>query len=126
MKKNIFKKRLLLSLFIFQIFTFHAFAQNTVEDALKLYNERNYESSIRILESLNVKPSDLDSYLLLIDNYMKLENFAMVETLIADAERYHSRSYKLLERKLMMELMNNRNSEARITVNDIKRLDSKN
>ena len=58
MKKNIFKKRLLLSLFIFQIFTFHAFAQNTVEDALKLYNERNYESSIRILESLNVKPSD--------------------------------------------------------------------
>ena len=123
MKKNIFKKRLLLSLFIFQIFTFHAFAQNTVEDALKLYNERNYESSIRILESLNVKPSDLDSYLLLIDNYMKLENFAMVETLIADAERYHSRSYKLLERKLMMELMNNRNSEARITVNDIKRLD---
>ena len=126
MKKNIFKKRLLLSLFIFQIFTFHAFSQNTVENALKLYNERNYESSIRILESLNVKPSDLDSYLLLIDNYIKLNNFAMVETLIADAERYHSRNYKLLERKLIMELLNNRNSEAKITVNSIKQLDNKN
>ncbi|MBW5389096.1 tetratricopeptide repeat protein, partial [Brachyspira hampsonii] len=126
MKKNIFKKRLLLSLFIFQILVFHAFSQNTAENALKLYNERNYESSIRILESLNVKPSDLDLYLLLIDNYIKLNNFAMAETLIADAERYHSRNYRLLERKLLMELMNNRNSEARTTVNTIKQLDNKN
>lgn len=126
MKKNIFKKRLLLSLFIFQIFTFPAFSQNTVENALKLYNERNYEDSIRILEAIDVKPSDLDSYLLLIDNYIKLNNFVMAETLIADAERYHSRSYKLLERKLNIELINNRNSEARTTVSNIKKLDSKN
>ncbi len=126
MKKNISKKRLLLNLLIFCIFSFSAFSQNTVENALKLYNDRNYEDSIRVLEALNVKPSDLDAYLLLIDNYIKLNNFNMAETLIADAERYHSRNYRLFERKLTIELINNRNSEARTTVNTIKKLDSKN
>ena len=126
MKKNISKRRLLLNLLIFCIFSFSAFSQNTVENALKLYNDRNYEDSIRVLEALNVKPSDLDAYLLLIDNYIKLNNFNMAETLIADAERYHSRNYRLFERKLTIELINNRNSEARTTVNTIKKLDSKN
>ena len=126
MKKNIFQKRLILSLFIFHMFSFAVFSQNTIENAAKLYNERNYEGSIAILENLNVKPTDLDSYLLLIDNYIKLNNYAMAETLIADAERYHSRSYKLFERKLIIEITNNRNSEARTTVNTIKNLDSKN
>lgn len=126
MKKNIFQKRLILSLFILYIFSLSAFAQNTIENAAKLYNERNYEGSIAILENLNVRPSDLDSYLLLIDNYIKLNNYTMAETLIADAERYHSRSYKLFERKLLIEITNNRNSEARTTVNTIKNLDSKN
>ena len=126
MKKNNIKKRLLINLFIFCIFSFSAFSQNTVENALKLYNERNYEDSINILEALNVKPSDLDAYLLLIDNYIKLNNFSMAETLIADAERYHSKNYRLFERKLTIELINNRNSEARTTVNTIKNLDSKN
>lgn len=126
MKKNNIKKRLLINLFIFCIFSFSAFSQNTVENALKLYNERNYEDSINILEALNVKPSDLDAYLLLIDNYIKLNNFSMAETLIADAERYHSKNYRLFERKLTIELLNNRNSEARTTVNTIKNLDSKN
>ena len=126
MKKNISKRRLLLNLLIFCIFSFSAFSQNTVENASKLYNDRNYEDSIRVLEALNVKPSDLDAYLLLIDNYIKLNNFNMAETLIADAERYHSRNYRLFERKLTIELINNRNSEARTTVNTIKKLDSKN
>ena len=126
MKKNNIKKRLLINLFIFCIFSFSAFSQNTVENALKLYNERNYEDSINILEALNVKPSDLDAYLLLIDNYIKLNNLSMAETLIADAERYHSKNYRLFERKLTIELINNRNSEARTTVNTIKNLDSKN
>lgn len=126
MKKNILKKRLFLSLFIFYIFVFPAFSQNSIENALNLYNDRNYEGSIRILESMNIKPTDLDPYLLLIDNYIKLNNFSMAETLITDAERYHSRNYRLLEKKLTIELLNNRNSEARTTVNTIKRLDSKN
>ncbi|WP_295158117.1 hypothetical protein [uncultured Brachyspira sp.] len=126
MKKNIFQRILSLSLLIFFIYSFSAFSQNTAENALKLYNERNYEDSIRVLEAINVKPSDLDNYLLLIDNYIKLNNFNMAETLIADAERYHSRNYRLIERKLIIELINNRNSEARTTVNTIKRLDSKN
>ncbi|MEI0748806.1 tetratricopeptide repeat protein [Brachyspira pulli] len=126
MKKNIFGKRFLLSLFIFCICSFTAFSQNTVENALKLYNSRNYEDSINMLESMNVKPSDLDAYLLLIDNYIKLNNFSMAETLIDDAQRYHSKNYRLFERKLTIELINNRNSEARTTVNTIKNLDSKN
>ncbi|WP_300367915.1 lipopolysaccharide assembly protein LapB [Brachyspira sp.] len=126
MKKNIFKRRLSLSLLIFLIYSFSAFSQNTVENALKLYGERKYEDSIRVLESINVKPSDLDTYLLLIDNYIKLNNFVMAETLISDAERYHSRNYRLFERKLNIELINNRNSEARTTISTIKKLDSKN
>ena len=126
MKKNILKKRLVLNLFIFYIFSFTAFSQNIMGPALKLYNERNYKESISLLESRNIKPNDLDAYLLLIDNYIKLNNFSMAETLISDAERYHSKNYKLFERKLTIELVNNRNSEARATVNIIKNLDSKN
>ena len=126
MKKNIFKKRLFLSLFIFYIFSFSVFSQNTIENALKLYNERNYEASIRVLEAMNIAPSNLEPYLLLIDNYIKLNNLSIAESLINDAEHYHSRNYRLLERKLILELLSNRNSESRITVNAIKNLDSKN
>lgn len=75
---------------------------------------------------MNIKPSDIEPYLLLIDNYIKLKNYSMAETLIKDAENYHSKDFRVLERKLNIELVNNRNTEARRTINSIKALDSKN
>ena len=75
---------------------------------------------------MNIKPSDIEPYLLLIDNYIKLKNYSMAETLIKDAENYHSKDFRVLERKLNIELLNNRNTEARRTINSIKALDSKN
>ena len=96
------------------------------DDALNLYNNRNYEASISVLNSLNIKPSNINEYLLLIDNYIKLQNYTMAQTLIDDAYRYHSKNYRVLERKLTIELLNNKNNEARATINQIKALDSKN
>lgn len=96
------------------------------DDALNLYNNRNYEASISVLNSLNIKPSNINEYLLLIDNYIKLQNYTMAQTLIDDAYRYHSKDYRVLERKLTIELLNNKNNEARTTINQIKALDSKN
>ena len=75
---------------------------------------------------MNIKPSDIEPYLLLIDNYIKLKNYSMAETLINDAANYHSKDFRVLERKLNVELLNNRNTEARRTINSIKALDSKN
>lgn len=75
---------------------------------------------------MNIKPGDIEAYLLLIDNYIKLKNYSMAETLIKDAENYHSKDFRVLERKLNVELLNNRNSEARNTINSIKALDGKN
>ena len=75
---------------------------------------------------MNIKPSDIEPYLLLIDNYIKLKNYSMAETLINDAANYHSKDFRVLERKLNIELVNNRNTEARRTINSIKALDSKN
>ena len=75
---------------------------------------------------MNIKPSDIEPYLLLIDNYIKLKNYSMAETLINDAANYHSKDFRVLERKLNVELLNNRNTEARRTINLIKALDSKN
>ena len=99
---------------------------NNFQNALNFYNNRNYENSIAVLESMNIKPSDIEPYLLLIDNYIKLKNYSMAETLINDAENYHSKDFRVLERKLNIELLNNRNTEARRTINSIKALDSKN
>ena len=124
--------RLILVFFI-SIFYFHASsisfgqsANNNFQNALNFYNNRNYENSIAVLESMNIKPSDIEPYLLLIDNYIKLKNYSMAETLINDAANYHSRDFRVLERKLNIELLNNRNTEARRTINSIKTLDSKN
>ena len=124
--------RLILVFFI-SIFYFYASsisfgqsANNNFQNALNFYNNRNYENSIAILESMNIKPSDIEPYLLLIDNYIKLKNYSMAETLINDAANYHSRDFRVLERKLNIELLNNRNTEARRTINSIKALDSKN
>lgn len=101
-------------------------SNNNFQNALNFYNNRNYENSIAILEAMNIKPSDIESYILLIDNYIKLKNYSMAETLIKDAENYHSKDFRILERKLNVELLNNRNSEARNTIKLIKALDSKN
>ena len=101
-------------------------SNNNFQNALNFYNNRNYENSIAILESMNIKPSDIEAYILLIDNYIKLKNYSMAETLIKDAENYHSKDFRILERKLNVELLNNRNSEARNTIKLIKALDSKN
>ena len=124
--------RLILVFFI-SIFYFYASsisfgqsANNNFQNALNFYNNRNYENSIAVLESMNIKPSDIEPYLLLIDNYIKLKNYSMAETLINDAANYHSRDFRVLERKLNIELLNNRNTEARRTINSIKALDSKN
>lgn len=124
--------RLILVFFI-SIFYFYASsisfgqsANNNFQNALNFYNNRNYENSIVVLESMNIKPSDIEPYLLLIDNYIKLKNYSMAETLINDAANYHSRDFRVLERKLNIELLNNRNTEARRTINSIKALDSKN
>ena len=124
--------RLILVFFI-SIFYFYASsisfgqsANNNFQNALNFYNNRNYENSIAVLESMNIKPSDIEPYLLLIDNYIKLKNYSMAETLINDAANYHSRDFRVLERKLNIELLNNRNTESRRTINSIKALDSKN
>lgn len=101
-------------------------SNNNFQNALNFYNNRNYENSIAILEAMNIKPSDIEAYILLIDNYIKLKNYSMAETLIKDAENYHSKDFRILERKLNVELLNNRNSEARNTIKLIKALDSKN
>ena len=117
-----------ISIFYFCIssISFGQSANNNLQNALNFYNNRNYENSIAILESMNIKPSDIEPYLLLIDNYIKLKNYSMAETLIKDAENYHSKDFRVLERKLNIELVNNRNTEARRTINSIKALDSKN
>ena len=117
-----------ISIFYFCIssISFGQSANNNFQNALNLYNNRNYENSIAFLESMNIKPSDIEPYLLLIDNYIKLKNYSMAETLINDAENYHSKDFRVLERKLNIELLNNRNTEARRTINSIKALDSKN
>lgn len=101
-------------------------SNNNFQNALNFYNNRNYENSIAILEAMNIKPSYIEAYILLIDNYIKLKNYSMAETLIKDAENYHSKDFRILERKLNVELLNNRNSEARNTIKLIKALDSKN
>ena len=110
---------------LFVLIVYSVFAQS-YDDALNLYNNRNYEASISVLNSLNIKPSNINEYLLLIDNYIKLQNYTMAQTLIDDAYRYHSKDYRVLERKLTIELINNKNNEARATINQIKALDSKN
>ena len=117
-----------ISIFYFCIssISFGQSANNNLQNALNFYNNRNYENSIAILESMNIKPSDIEPYLLLIDNYIKLKNYSMAETLINDAANYHSKDFRVLERKLNVELLNNRNTEARRTINLIKALDSKN
>ena len=117
-----------ISIFYFCIssISFGQSANNNLQNALNFYNNRNYENSIAILESMNIKPSDIEPYLLLIDNYIKLKNYSMAETLINDAANYHSKDFRVLERKLNIELVNNRNTEARRTINSIKALDSKN
>ena len=117
-----------ISIFYFCIssISFGQSANNNFQNALNFYNNRNYENSIAVLESMNIKPSDIEPYLLLIDNYIKLKNYSMAETLIKDAENYHSKDFRVLERKLNIELVNNRNTEARRTINSIKALDSKN
>ena len=117
-----------ISIFYFCIssISFGQSANNNFQNALNFYNNRNYENSIAVLESMNIKPSDIEPYLLLIDNYIKLKNYSMAETLINDAANYHSKDFRVLERKLNIELVNNRNTEARRTINSIKALDSKN
>ena len=117
-----------ISIFYFCIssISFGQSANNNLQNALNFYNNRNYENSIAVLESMNIKPSDIEPYLLLIDNYIKLKNYSMAETLINDAANYHSKDFRVLERKLNIELVNNRNTEARRTINLIKALDSKN
>ena len=117
-----------ISIFYFCIssISFGQSANNNLQNALNFYNNRNYENSIAVLESMNIKPSDIEPYLLLIDNYIKLKNYSMAETLINDAANYHSKDFRVLERKLNIELLNNRNTEARRTINSIKALDSKN
>ena len=117
-----------ISIFYFCIssISFGQSANNNLQNALNFYNNRNYENSIAVLESMNIKPSDIEPYLLLIDNYIKLKNYSMAETLINDAANYHSKDFRVLERKLNVELLNNRNTEARRTINSIKALDSKN
>ena len=117
-----------ISIFYFCIssISFGQSANNNLQNALNFYNNRNYENSIAVLESMNIKPSDIEPYLLLIDNYIKLKNYSMAETLINDAANYHSKDFRVLERKLNVELLNNRNTEARRTINLIKALDSKN
>ena len=122
--------RFILVVLISICISFASFGQSTnnenFRNALNFYNNRNYENSIAVLESMNIKPSDIEPYILLIDNYIKLKNYSMAETLIKDAENYHSKDFRILERKLNVELLNNRNSEARNTINSIKALDSKN
>ena len=121
--------RLILVFLISICISFASFGQtsnNNFQNALNFYNNRNYENSIAILEAMNIKPSDIEAYILLIDNYIKLKNYSMAETLIKDAENYHSKDFRILERKLNVELLNNRNSEARNTIKLIKALDSKN
>lgn len=122
--------RLILVFLISICISFVSFGQSAnndnLQNALNFYNNRNYENSISVLESMNIKPSDIEPYLLLIDNYIKLKNYSMAETLINDAANYHSKDFRVLERKLNVELLNNRNSEARKTINSIKALDSKN
>lgn len=122
--------RLILVFLISICISFAAFGQSSnsenLRNALNFYNSRNYENSIAVLESMNIKPGDIEAYLLLIDNYIKLKNYSMAETLIKDAENYHSKDFRVLERKLNVELLNNRNSEARNTINSIKSLDGKN
>lgn len=122
--------RFILVFLISICISFASFGQSAnnenFRNALNFYNNRNYENSIAVLESMNIKPSDIEPYILLIDNYIKLKNYSMAETLIKDAENYHSKDFRILERKLNVELLNNRNSEARNTINSIKALDSKN
>ena len=122
--------RFILVVLISICISFASFGQSAnnenFRNALNFYNNRNYENSIAVLESMNIKPSDIEPYILLIDNYIKLKNYSMAETLIKDAENYHSKDFRILERKLNVELLNNRNSEARNTINSIKALDSKN
>ena len=90
-----------ISIFYFCIssISFGQSANNNFQNALNLYNNRNYENSIAVLESMNIKPSDIEPYLLLIDNYIKLKNYSMAETLINDAENYHSKDFRVLERR---------------------------
>lgn len=109
-------------------YCFGLYAQsNRVEEALRFYNERNYEASIGILEPMERdNPYKLESSLLLADNYIKIDNYLMAERIIKDLQRYHPKNYQVLERKLLIELLDNKNAEARATIFAIKSLDSKN
>lgn len=112
---------------LFLLLNIFLFAQvNNYNTALEAYNNRNYTHSISILEAMKIKPSDIDSYLLLIDNYIGIKDFNVIDNLIKDAESYHPKDYRVLERKLKVAILRNRNSEARAIINSIRALDSKN
>lgn len=86
---------------MFLLLNVFLFAQvNDYNTALEAYSNRNYTHSISILESMKIKPSDIDSYLLLIDNYIGIKDFDIIDNLIKDAESYHPKDYRVLEYKL--------------------------
>lgn len=116
-----------IAFFAINVATSYAAEANDIEEALRLYNLRDYESSIAILTPIERdNPYKLETSLLLVDNYIKLHNYLMANTIINNLEKYHKKNYLVLERKLLVQLLENKNSEARATINTIKSLDSKN
>lgn len=122
-----FKKRLLFYLIVFSIFTLSIFSQDNISEARKKYDERNYTDAIVILQKdYEKEPYNLSSSLLLVDSYIKVKNYLNARLIVDTLKKYHSKNVSVLEKELELNLIENRNVEARASVSTILKLDNKN
>ena len=97
------------------------------QKSLDFYNQKQYHDSIAILENIEAKNTyDLPSLILLIDNYIKTENYIRAKDLIVKLKRYHPQSVLPLERELEISLIENDEKASLSSISNIVRLDNKN
>ncbi len=83
-------------------------AQNTYQRALALYEAKDYYDSIEILENIQKdNTSNIDSLLLLADNYIRIQNYPQAKNIISIAKQKYPRSTAPFEKELEIAVLEN-------------------
>ncbi len=103
-------------------------AQTSYEKSLALYEAKDYYDSIEILENIMLSnASDVNSMLLLVDNYISIKNYVQAKNIISKIKQKYPRLVAAFVKELQVAVLENQ-SESQIQnfINNIKSIDNRN
>lgn len=126
---NLYK--IIFYIIFISLFSFSLYAEDIVSERVReardKYNDNDYLGAVIMLEDMYLENRyRLDLSLVLVDSYIKIQNYTKASGIIEDLIRYHPKDEGVLERNLSLLLLENNVSEAKTLTSRIKSMYNKN